>query len=179
MNEYRDRKDGKVVNETELRAAFPNVALPAVLNFATLEPMGYDIILAAPAPAVTIAKVAVRNGVVMDIKGDWMHAWRVEELPPDVVARRVAAAEAAKREAAKAAREVAVARIVVEVDGMPFDGNEESQGRMARAILACDASAIDAITWVLADNTAALVPLQTMKKALTLAVASQGALWPL
>lgn len=179
MNEYRDRKDGQVVNESELRAEFPNVALPAVLDYTTLEAYGYDTILAAPPPAVTIAQTAVRNGVVVDTKGNWVHAWRVDELPADVVAKRVVAAEAAAREAAKAQRAAAVARISVKVDGMTFDGDEESQGRMARAILARDASATDSVTWVLANNTPAAVPLQTLKKVLALAVAAQGELWPL
>jgi len=179
MNEYRDRNTGKIVSESELRAASPNVALPTVLDYATLEEAGYDAILVAPAPAVTIAQHAVRNGVVMDAKGNWVHAWRVDELPADVVAVRVAAAKAAAREAAKAQRADAVTRIAVEVDGIVFDGDEESQGRMARAILACDDSALDAVTWVLANNTTATVPLQALKKALTLAVAAQGAVWPL
>jgi len=179
MNEYRNRKTGQVVNESELRTTFPDVALPAVLDYATLEPRGYDAILAAPAPAVTIAQQAIRNGVVMDTGGNWVHAWRVDELPADVVAQRIAAAEAAAREAAKAQRAAAVARISVKVDGMTFDGDEESQGRMARAILAYDASATDAVAWVLANNTTVAVPLQALKKALALAVAAQGALWPI
>lgn len=179
MNEYRDRKDGQVVNKSELRAAFPNVALPAVLDRPTLEKCGYDAILSAPAPSVTIAQEAVRNGVVMDAKGNWVHAWRVDELPADVVAQRVVVAEAAAREAAKVQRAAAVARIAVKVDGMTFDGDEESQGRMSRAILVGDDSAIDTVMWVLANNTTAAVPLQTLKKALALAVAAQGALWPL
>jgi hypothetical protein len=40
---------------------------------------------------------------------------------------------------AKSARSAIVSNIIVEVDGMQFDGDESSQDRMTRAIVALDA----------------------------------------
>ena len=179
MNEYRNRITGQVISETELHAAFPNVAFPQVLDYATLDQRDYDPILAAPAPVVTASQVAVRDGVVMDSKGNWVHAWRVEELPADAVVQAIAEAQARARETAKAARAGSVARIVVEVNSNIFDGDEISQGRMSRTLLACDASGMNAVEWVLADNTTVTIPLQDLKQALTLAVQEQAALWPI
>jgi hypothetical protein len=155
------------------------VALPQVLDYATLEPRGYESILAAPAPAVGITQVAVRDGVVMDSKGNWVHAWRVDELPAGVVAQRHAEAEAQAREAAKADRAAAVARITVDVDGKVFDGDEISQGRMARAILALDSTGATGTTWVLANNVPTSVTAADLRMALAKAGLAQTALWVL
>lgn len=179
MNEYRKQSNGQIVNEAEFRAAFPNVAFPQVLDYTILEPRGYEAILAAPAPAVSIAQVAVRNGVVMDSKGNWVHAWRVDDLPADVVAQRESEAEAQAREAAKAARTDAVARIAVTVNGNVFDGDEISQGRMARAIIALDSAGLTNTTWVLANNIPTAVTASDLRLALVKAGLAQTALWVL
>lgn len=76
----------------------------------------------------------------------------------------------------KASRAVAVSRIAVEVDGMIFDGDEISQGRMARAVIAADSDS-EATVWVLANNTPAQVTASQLKQALRLAGAAQTALW--
>lgn len=44
---------------------------------------------------------------------------------------------------AKAERADAVSRIIVEVDGMAFDGDEDSQSRMGRMIAAAVAHGVD------------------------------------
>jgi hypothetical protein len=179
MSQYRNRKDGQVISEADFRAEFPNVAFPQVLDLATLDAYNCDPILPAPPPIVTASQLAVRNGYVRDGKGNWVHAWRVEELPPEVVVKATADALVREREAAKAARADKVACIVVEVRGNIFNGDEMSQGRMSRTLLACEASGINAVAWVLADNTTAIIPLQDLRQALTLAVKEQAALWPI
>lgn len=61
--------------------------------------------------------------------------------------------------------------------GNTFDGDEESQGRMARAILGLQSSAAPSVTWVLADNTAIQVTQEELQEALALAGAEQARLW--
>lgn len=82
---------------------------------------------------------------------------------------------------AKAERAEAVSRIIVEVDGMTFDGDEESQTRMGRTIAAAVALGVDLSTekrtWVLADNTIAEVTIAQLAEALRLAGDAQTALW--
>lgn len=84
--------------------------------------------------------------------------------------------EQAKRERAKQ-----VAAIKVEVDGMTFDGDETSQGRMSRTISAAIAAGLDLNTtkrvWVLADNTIAEPTIAQLGKALHLAGDEQTRLW--
>jgi len=76
----------------------------------------------------------------------------------------------------KVSREALVKAITVEVDGMVFDGDEISQGRMSRAVAASGNSS-ETTTWILADNTPATVTAAQLKQALRLAGAAQTAVW--
>lgn len=78
---------------------------------------------------------------------------------------------------AKAERAEAVASINVEVDGMIFDGDEQAQSRMTRAITAADTAGLDSTVWVLADNTVATVTKEQLKQALSKAMLMMSELW--
>lgn len=84
---------------------------------------------------------------------------------------------------AKAKRSQAVAAIVVEVSGLKFQGDEDSQNRMARAVVSTlargDNLASVKVNWRLADNTQHEVTVAQLSQALALARAQQDALWPL
>jgi hypothetical protein len=103
----------------------------------------------------------------------------------------------------KSAREVAVNRIQITIsDGRTFDGDEQSQSRMSRAIATLNYLAVQlaletpvdltafsiAYTlndgvyraiWVLADNTPTYVTARELSEALALAGATQAAIWVL
>lgn len=82
------------------------------------------------------------------------------------------------REAAKSARQTAVDSIKVTTSsGKIFDGDEVSQTRMARAILALQATNTPNTIWVLADNTPTKVTAAELIEALALAGAEQARLW--
>ena len=76
---------------------------------------------------------------------------------------------------AKKERTDYVSRIVVEVDGMRFDGDETSQDRMVRAAYALNDG--ETVQWVLADNTIAQVTKEQLRQALRLAGEAQTAIW--
>ena len=76
---------------------------------------------------------------------------------------------------AKQERAVAVSQITVEVDGLVFDGDETSQERMARSIVALNEG--ETIVWVLHDNSIAQVSKEQLKIALRLAGQKQTELW--
>lgn len=82
------------------------------------------------------------------------------------------------RNAAKAARDAAVAVITVTTQaGNTFDGDEVSQGRMARAIIALQATGTPSVNWVLADNSVISASAAELTEALALAGAAQAAIW--
>lgn len=104
----------------------------------------------------------------------------IAPLPADVIAAKAAAAAAAIREKAKADRDAAVAKIAVTTSsGRCFDGDEVSQGRMARAILALETKRQDVTPWVLSDNTTVSVTAVELREALVLAGQMQTDLWVL
>jgi len=91
------------------------------------------------------------------------------------------AKQAAKdaREAWKLRRAEAVAAIKVTTSsGRVFDGDETSQGRMARAILGLqEAGAGATVNWTLANNEDVTVTGDELAEALHLAGAEQARLW--
>lgn len=88
--------------------------------------------------------------------------------------------EEAKLARLKAERAEAVKNIVVEVDGMLFNGDEESQNRIDRTITAATAAGFgpdDTTTWVLYDNTVATVTVKQLAQVLLLSGQKQTELW--
>ena len=83
------------------------------------------------------------------------------------------AAEA--REAFKQSRAEVVSNIKVVVNGNVYDGDETSQARMGRAIVAMTAD--ETIKWVLADNSTHFATKEELTEALRLAGAEQTRLW--
>jgi len=82
------------------------------------------------------------------------------------------------RDELKAERELAVAAITVTTQaGNTFDGDETSQTRMARAIIALQATGTPSTIWVLADNTAIQATAAELTEALVLAGQAQAAIW--
>lgn len=82
------------------------------------------------------------------------------------------------RETLKAERAAAVAAIKVTTQaGNTFDGDEVSQGRMARAIIALGTGLAPSVTWVLADNTTIDATAAELTEALVLAGMAQAAIW--
>ena len=108
-------------------------------------------------------------------RGDDLSYW-VEKIPdptPEELAEK-------KLEEAKSERATAVSQILVDVDGMVFQGDETSQERMGRTITAATATGAsmeDKTTWVLADNTIAQVSISQLAQALRKAGEKQTELW--
>ena len=87
----------------------------------------------------------------------------------------------AVRAEAKAARQTAVESILVTTShGNTFNGDEESQTRMARAIIALNFQPqvpVPSIVWVLSNNATVVTTADDLTEALSLAGAAQAALW--
>lgn len=75
----------------------------------------------------------------------------------------------------RARQEKVDAIVVTTASGKSFDGNEEAQNRMARALAGMDNT--DVLPWVLADNRIADIDKRELREALRLAGQAQAALW--
>ena len=92
------------------------------------------------------------------------------------IAAREAKIQESQFSSAKSARQTEVDAIVVTTaDGKKFDGDEMSQTRMARAIVAM--SDTDQIDWVLADNAVVKVNKALLSDALRLAGQAMTEIW--
>lgn len=101
---------------------------------------------------------------------DWTGVAALVQTPPKT--------QEQLRKEAKIARAVAVDAIKVTTQaGNTFDGDEVSQGRMARAIIALQATGTPSVTWVLADNSVIEASAAELTEALALAGAAQAAIW--
>lgn len=77
----------------------------------------------------------------------------------------------------RAQRHASVSGIVVEVDGMLFDGDEDSQRRMLSAIRAGEDHGLTETLWRLSDNTEQVITLDQLKVAHSKAIIAQGSMW--
>ena len=107
-------------------------------------------------------KVSTETGLILDI-----------ESPTQ------AQVDAYDRLQAKARRETLVESITVEAGSKVFNGDEVSQTRMARAIVAMQATGTVFTQWTLANNTVATVSLNDLVVALAKAGQRQTELWAL
>lgn len=85
---------------------------------------------------------------------------------------------AALREAEKIQRDITTSAILVTTAaGNVFNGDEISQNRLSRALMALQLTGTPKTYWVLANNVAAEVGVPELAEALALAGAAQTALW--
>ena len=86
--------------------------------------------------------------------------------------------DAALREAEKIQRDITTAKILVTTAaGNVFNGDEVSQNRLSRAIMALQLTGTLTTHWVLANNVATEVGVPELAEALALSGAAQTALW--
>ena len=74
-------------------------------------------------------------------------------------------------------RAIQVKRITVEVDGLVFDGDEDSQRRMLSAISAAETLGLESTPWRLANNAVVNVTRTQLVHAHAKAILKQGELW--
>ena len=98
------------------------------------------------------------------------------DIQQDYSATAAAYVETQRVQTAKALRQAEVNAIVITTaSGKAFDGDEQSQDRMSRAINALNP--LETTLWVLSDNTPTMVSREELQEALRLAGAAQTAIW--
>ena len=114
----------------------------------------------------------VEHGVILpESKSSFLLA-----IQQDYSAATASYVETQRVQAAKTLRQAEVNAIVITTaSGKDFDGDEQSQDRMSRAINALNA--LETTLWVLSDNTPTMVSREELQEALRLAGAAQTSIW--
>lgn len=181
--------------EHEFRNNFPNTSFPEMLTLDIITDFGYLPVLQSPQPTPTIGEIVVRDGVLTDANGNIVQKWilapkyteyvdednvvhTVQEQVDAAIQREVDETAFRLRQAAKQLRQSQVDNIkVTTASGKTFDGDETSQNRMARAIIAMKAMNAPETVWVLADNTPTMATVAELEEALALSGTAQANLW--
>lgn len=117
------------------------------------------------------------NAQDYEVEQDWRGNYYIKGYAPKQTDEELVQINLSK---AKNERSNAVSKITVEIDGMVFDGDEISQERMSRTVVAAAATGEpgDATTtWVLHDNTIAQPTISQLARALRAAGEEQTKLW--
>lgn len=149
----------------QLRLDNPDTSFPANPSYDLLAQWGVYPVEVQPLPDHDQLTHQVVQLEPVKIGDKWIQGWDVRPLSNDDL-----------RQAFKAQRDEAVQNITVTTAaGNAFDGDEISQGRMARAILALPEG--QTVSWVLHDNTVIDATGLELREALALAGAEQARLW--
>jgi hypothetical protein len=161
--------------EADIRAMFPNTSFPNPF----IAPSDYTLVFPTPQPAHDpITQTTREISPVMSVKGAWEQQWEVIQLDNDTIAANQSAKLLSSRLAAKDRRTAEVDSITITTAaGNTFDGDEISQGRMARAILSLQATGTPSTQWILHNNNVIQVDVAELGEALALSGAAQSAIW--
>lgn len=168
-------ENGQIVEYpiVNLRQCFPNSSLPADLTNDAALPEGYVYVGVVPFPEhdPAISK-PVPAAPVQNPDGRWVISYDIVPLTEEELVQRQQELVVTRKDA----RQQEVDSIVVTTQsGRMFDGNEDAQNRMSRAVTAMEDT--DVIPWVLADNTVTEVTRAELKEALKLAGAAMAEIW--
>lgn len=150
------------VYEQDIRKAFPRISMPSPL---TIPPAGYAPVIESAAPAYDAKTQKLADGGAVKQGTDFVRVWNVVALTTEE------ALAIAKTDRFQEVRDIQVTT----ASDKTFDGDEEAQGRMARAIVALNDG--ETTLWVLSDNTPVTVTKEELKEALRLAGAEMTTIW--
>ena len=176
----------KYTNANALEALWVEVVTPEQVIPESIDPDTGDV---TPEKIIPAVEIAIRRQAYSDRQMDMIRQDVGAEMTPeyeamiqDVEDSQVPLPQPSTEEILaekKAERQAIVDSITVTVSsGKVFDGNEESQSRMSRAIQAAEIAGIQSTdNWVLANNVPTTVTLEELKEALVLSMQAMGAVW--
>jgi len=157
-----------------------NISWPAVVSDECALSHGCYEVVDVDKPQYDHVTQVCNLATPVNVGGEWLQSWEVIDKTQEQIDQESSDAAAAERERLKAERAVNVASITVTTAaGNTFDGDEVSQGRMARAIVALQATGAASTLWVLADNTVINATAAELIEAMVLAGQAQAAVWVL
>lgn len=175
----------KYTNANTLEALWVEVITPEQVIPESVDPETGDV---TPEKIIPAVEVATRRQAYCDRQMDMLRQDIGDEMTPEyeamiqgVEANQVPLPQPTPEQTLaekKAERQALVDAITVTTStGKVFDGNEDAQSRMSRAIQAAQIVSIPSTTWVLANNVPTTVTLEELKEALVLSMQAMGVVW--
>lgn len=155
-----------------------NTFLPAFLTDEVLSEYGYQVIEEDIPLYDRNYQKAVPSETPIKENGTWKIKYTLVDLDAATIANNlnIATVMADQERKFKRAKDVEAIKVTTTA-GNTFDGDEVSQGRMSRAIIALQAAGVSSTQWVLADNTVLEATVTELTEALILAGQAQSAIW--
>ena len=72
---YRNRENGAILSQGEVRKLYANTSLPAVWDQTVCNDLGIDPILSSPQPTPSLLETIRQDGVIQDSLGNWVEHW--------------------------------------------------------------------------------------------------------
>lgn len=171
MQNYRIKETGQIVTEQEYRDLYPNISFSAILT-----PEDADLITDQPLPTITSYQLLARDKVIFN-NSRWEYTWKVLDWSKEKIEVEINRVTTNNRKVFKSDRSKAIENIVVTVNNKSFNGDEVSQNRIARTIVAMQSTNATEQRWTLSDNTSVVVTLTELIEVLSLASQAQTKLW--
>ena len=170
----------EILNDIDFRRMHLDKSFPENLDLATLSEFDCVPLLNSSQPHITDYQLCVGDGVVQDEYGNYLQSWKIIDITDAQLISKIDADKAeTERTLKKAQREANVKNILVIVNGKEFNGDETSQTRISRALIALEFAKQDSTKWILANNEEAIVTKAELAQALILAGQKQTELWPI
>lgn len=151
-----------------------NTSFPSPISTSTLLDYGVVEVVTTPPPPYDPSTQKLSEADPVYEYGKWNQVWEVVALTAEELNRNLAD----QRMRSQMDRMIQIDNIVVTTStGKQFDGDEVSQQRMARALLAMQLAQVGSTQWVLADNTISEVTCDDLGEALVLAGQKQSEIW--
>lgn len=167
-----------MMSTAAIRRDCPYTSFPSAMSDALLAEHGYVRVQVPAKPAFDPHTQDCVERPVVQIDGVWTQPWEVRPAPEHERQQRAAQLQALQTATLKVKRASDVESIrVTTTSGRVFDGDEVSQNRMARAVVALGVGGASSTRWKLADNTVATVTANELAEALLLAGAAQTEIW--
>lgn len=186
-------KNGIVFNSIQaVREDIKDISLPVSLNDNDILALGYKLIVDGVKPSATSVQYIVENGVTVTA-GIPTRNWKVVDMfsdipvggidpstgiPSTVLIPKLAQETAYLTKLWKENRQKAVDTIEVTYNAVIYQGDETSQGRMARAIIGLPDN-VATINWVAKDNTVHALNKIDLQTILANAGTQQANIWNL
>ena len=174
---YNPQLNKTVLTLSDVRHEFTHITLPENITEDVLNSVGFYSVVPT-SPVYDSITQTVEESLPQLVNNVYEQSWKVIDLDAATIQENKQKAQLAIFNEQKLQRKALVDNIIVTTkEGNQFNGDEVSQGRMARAIMALNAAGVTTTDWILADNVKLTINVTELAEALILSGIEQTKIW--